>query len=205
MSIYIRKRLRNRKAVIGFIQAAISVLTSTRVSPCSCKYSKHQLLALLLFRNYWNQHNTTGNSSKVLEIWWKFAKFLISRLCLISHCTRNFLFRIKSLNLRLIPWNCSTHPMNVYWFQFISLLQQLLQPHHFLKRTWMIRKHFIKRRSRLIPNKRAIIGFVILEKQSSWYSTCLQIIPTLPQYRKVRVLSYGQRIRFWRHSLVSSP
>jgi len=46
---------------IRFIQAAISVVKSTRISPYSCKYSKktftqHQLLVLILFKDYRNQH-----------------------------------------------------------------------------------------------------------------------------------------------------
>jgi hypothetical protein len=46
---------------IRFIQAAVSVVTSTRISPYSSKFSKklytqHQLLALVLFKDYRNQH-----------------------------------------------------------------------------------------------------------------------------------------------------
>ena len=46
---------------IRFIQTALSVVKSTRISPYSCKYSKrlytqHQLLVLILFKDYRNQH-----------------------------------------------------------------------------------------------------------------------------------------------------
>ncbi len=46
---------------IRFIQTAISVVKSTHLNPYSCKYSKkiytqHQLLVLVLFKDYRNQH-----------------------------------------------------------------------------------------------------------------------------------------------------
>ena len=46
---------------IRFIQAAISVVKSTHLKPYSCKFSKkiytqHQLLVLVFFKDYRNQH-----------------------------------------------------------------------------------------------------------------------------------------------------
>jgi hypothetical protein len=46
---------------IRFIQAAISIVKSTLLKPYSCKfskkvYTKHQLLVLVLFKDFRNQH-----------------------------------------------------------------------------------------------------------------------------------------------------
>jgi hypothetical protein len=54
----------NRKSSsrnIRFIRAAISIVKATRITPYSCKYSKknytqYQLLVLILFKDYRNQH-----------------------------------------------------------------------------------------------------------------------------------------------------
>ena len=54
----------NRKLTsrnIRFIRAAISIVKTTRINPYSCKHSKkiytqYQLLVLILFKDYRNQH-----------------------------------------------------------------------------------------------------------------------------------------------------
>ena len=53
------KRLASRN--IRFVRAAISIVKAIRITPYSCKYSKkiytqHQLLVLILFKDYRNQH-----------------------------------------------------------------------------------------------------------------------------------------------------
>ena len=88
---------------IRFIQAALSVVTSTRISAYSCKYSKrlytqHQLLVLILFKDYRNQHyrefaDDVGDMGRIQEI---------LGLSTVPHFTtlQKFLRRIKSLYLR---------------------------------------------------------------------------------------------------------
>jgi hypothetical protein len=63
---------------IRFIQAAISVVKSTHLKPYSCKYSKktytqHQILVLILFKYYLDQHyreliEDVGDMAKIQEI-----------------------------------------------------------------------------------------------------------------------------------------
>jgi hypothetical protein len=89
---------------IRFIQTAISIVKSTHLKPYSCKFSKkiysqHQLLVLILFKDYRNQHyrefvEDMGDMEGVQE-------FL--DLSIAPHFTtlQKFLYRIKSLYLRL--------------------------------------------------------------------------------------------------------
>ena len=95
------KRLADRN--IRFIQAATSVVKSTHLKPYSCKYSKktftqHQLLVLVLFKDYRNQHyrefiEDVGDMERIQEI---------LDLSIVPHFTtlQKFLSRIKSLYLR---------------------------------------------------------------------------------------------------------
>ena len=89
---------------IRFIQAAMSVIKSTHLKPYSCKYSKktytqYQLLVLVLFKDFRNQHyrefiEDVGDMEQVQDI---------LNLSIVPHFTTllKFLSRIKSLYLRL--------------------------------------------------------------------------------------------------------
>jgi len=89
---------------IRFIQAAISVVKSTHLKPYSCKFSKktytqYQLLVLILFKDYRNQHyrefiEDVGDIENVQET---------LDLSIVPHFTtlQKFLRRMKSLYLRL--------------------------------------------------------------------------------------------------------
>jgi hypothetical protein len=88
---------------IRFIQAAFSIVKSTRITPYSCKYSKkiytqYQHLVLILFKDYRNQHyrdfiEDIGDMEQIQ---------LLLDLSTIPHFTtlQKFLRRIKSLYLR---------------------------------------------------------------------------------------------------------
>jgi predicted phosphatase len=92
------KRLASR--TIRIIQAAISVIKSTHLKPYSCKFSKkiytrHQLLVLVLFKDYRDQHYREFiediGDMKIIQG--------ILDLSIIPHFTtlQKFLHRIKSL------------------------------------------------------------------------------------------------------------
>jgi len=105
---------------IRFIQAASSVVKSTHLKLYSCKYSKktytqHQLLILVLFKDFRNQHyrefiEDAGDMEGVREN---------LDLSVIPHFTtlQKFLCRIKTLYLRIIfrkTINLSTLPMKIF-------------------------------------------------------------------------------------------
>jgi hypothetical protein len=88
---------------IRFIRAAISIVKATSITPYSCKYSKknytqYQLLVLILFKDYRNQHyrefieDIEGMESIQKEL----------ELLVIPHFTtlQKFFCRIKTLYLR---------------------------------------------------------------------------------------------------------
>ena len=88
---------------IRFIRAAISIVKATSITPYSCKYSKknytqYQLLVLILFKDYRNQHyrefieDIEGMESIQKEL----------ELLAIPHFTtlQKFFCRIKTLYLR---------------------------------------------------------------------------------------------------------
>ena len=89
---------------IRFIQAANSVVKSTHLKPYSCKYSKktytqYQLLVLILFKDFRNQHyrefiEDVGDMESVQEI---------LDLSVVPHFTtlQKFISRVKTLYLRL--------------------------------------------------------------------------------------------------------
>ena len=97
------KKLASRN--IRFIQAAISVVKSTHLKPYSCKFSKklytqQQLLALILFKDYRNQHyrefiEDVRDMERIQGI---------LNLSIVPHFTtlQKFLCRIKSLYFDLL-------------------------------------------------------------------------------------------------------
>jgi hypothetical protein len=153
---------------IRFIQAAISVVKSTRISPYSCKYSKkiftqHQLLALVLFKDYRNQHyrefvEDVGDMEKIQEI---------LDLTIIPHFTtlQKFLCRIKFLYLRFT----FKKTLNLFYTNDDNIPITAIDSsgftsgycsHYYSERTGKIRKHFLKTSISVDTDQQVITGFV---------------------------------------------
>jgi len=161
----------------------MSVIKSTHLKPYSCKYSKktytqYQLLVLVLFKDFRNQHyrefiEDVGDMEQVQDI---------LNLSIVPHFTtlQKFLCRIKSLYLRLtfkktvnlfystddtIPITAidSSGFTNGYCSQYFS------------ERTGKIRKHFLKTSISVDTNNRLLpdslprkAGFMIAGMQRNY-------------------------------------
>jgi len=153
---------------IRFIQAALSAVKSTRLSPYSCKYSKrvytqHQHLVLLLFKEYRNQHyrefiEDIGDMEQIQEI---------LGLSEIPHFTtlQKFLCRIKSLYLRLT----FRKTVNVFYSKDEVIPITAIDSsgftsgycsHYFSERTGKLRKHFLKSSISVDTNHQVVTGFI---------------------------------------------
>lgn len=153
---------------IRFIQSAISVVKSTHLKPYSCKYSKKtytqdQLLVLLLFKDYRNQHyrefiEDVSDMEGVQEI---------LELSSVPHFTtlQKFLCRIKSLYLRLafmktVKMFYSTEDSIPITAIDSSGFTSGYCSHYFSERTGKIRKHFLKTSIAVDTDLQVITGFV---------------------------------------------
>lgn len=153
---------------IRFIQSAISVVKSTHLKPYSCKYSKKtytqdQLLILLLFKDYRNQHyrefiEDVSDMDGVQEI---------LELSSVPHFTtlQKFLCRIKSLYLRLVFMKTvkmfySTEDSIPITAIDSSGFTSGYCSHYFSERTGKIRKHFLKTSIAVDTDLQVITGFV---------------------------------------------
>ena len=153
---------------IRFIQAAISIVTSTHLNPYSCKFSKkiytqHQLLVLILFKDYRNQHyrefiEDVGDMAEVQES---------LDLSEVPHFTtlQKFISRIKTLYLRF------TFKKTVNLFYSYDDIIPITAidssgftsgycSHYFSERTGKIRKHFLKTSISVDTEQQVITGFV---------------------------------------------
>jgi transposase len=153
---------------IRFIQSAISIVKSTHLNPYSSKFSKkvytqHQLLALILFKDFRNQHyrefiDDVEDMAGVQEI---------LDLSEVPHFTtlQKFLNRIKSYYLRLIfkktvkIFYSSDDKIPVTAIDSSGFTSGYCS-HYFSERTGKIRKHFLKTSISVDTDQRVITGFV---------------------------------------------
>gem|GEM_PF-1857033 len=153
---------------IRFIQAAQSIVRSTKLPFYSSKYSKktytqHQLLVLILFRDFRNQHyrefiEDVGDMEQVQNI---------LDLPIIPHFTtlQKFLCRIKSLYLQLtfkktVTLFYSTDDVIPITAVDSSGFTSGYCSHYFSERTGKIRKHFLKTSISGDTDQQVITGFV---------------------------------------------
>ena len=153
---------------IRFIQAANSVVKSTHLNLYSCKYSKkiytqHQLLVLILFKDFRNQHyrefiEDVGDRERVQEI---------LELSIVPHFTtrQKFLCRIKPLYLRFT----FRKTLNLFYSNDETIPITAIDSsgftggycsHYFSERTGKLRKHFLKTSISVDTEKQVITGFV---------------------------------------------
>ena len=153
---------------IRFIQAAISVVKSTHLKPYSCKFSKkiysqHQLLVLILFKDFRNQHyrefiEDVEDMEGVQEI---------LDLSTVPHFTtlQKFLCRIKPLYLRFT----FRKTVNLFYTNDENIPITAIDSsgftsgycsHYFSERTGKIRKHFLKTSISVDTDLQVITGFV---------------------------------------------
>jgi hypothetical protein len=153
---------------IRFIQAAISVVKSTHLKPYSCKFSKkiytqHQLLVLVLFKDYRNQHyrefiEDVGDMEIIQEL---------LDLSIVPHFTtlQKFLCRIKTLYLRFT----FRKTVNLFYTTKENIPITAIDSsgftsgycsHYFSERTGKIRKHFLKTSISVDTDQQVITGFI---------------------------------------------
>lgn len=143
-------------------------MKSTRISPYSCKYSKkiynqHQLLVLILFKDYRNQHyrdfiEDVGDMEQIQRE---------LDLSTVPHFTtiQKFLRRIKSLYLRITfrktvdLFYSNDDPIPITAIDSSGFTSGY-SSHYYSARTGKIRKHFLKISISVDTEQQVITGFV---------------------------------------------
>ena len=153
---------------IRFTQAALSVVNSTRISPYSCKFSKkvytqHQLLVLILFKDYRNQHyrefiEDIGDIETIQQE---------LDLSAVPHFTslQKFFSRIKILYLRY----AFGKTLNLFYSNNDPIPKTAVDSsgfnsgysrHYYSVRTDRIRMHFLKTSISVDIDQRVITGYI---------------------------------------------
>ena len=176
---------------IRFIQAALSVVNSTRISPYSSKFSKkiytqHQLLVLVLFKDYRNQHyreftEDIGDMETIQQE---------LELSAVPHFTtlQKFFSRIKTLYLRyafgktLNLFYSNDDPIPITAIDSSGFTSGY-SSHYYSFRTGKIRKHFLKTSISVDTDQRVITGFIASKSRvhDTWHAGRL-----LRQCHKIR-------------------
>ena len=184
------KKLASRN--IRFIQTAISIVKSTRLKPYSSKFSKkiytqHQLLVLILFKDFRDQHyrefiEDIGDMKGVQKI---------LDLPAVPHFTtlQKFLSRVKSLYLRLT----FRKTVNLFYSNDDIIPITAIDSsgftsgycsHYFSERTGKIRKHFLKTSISVDTEHQVITGFVASNSRIHDTRHAMKLLPQCHNTRK---------------------